>query len=53
MAMPFRLILLLGGLGGPSLWVRPDSSAAYILNQHLQLLTSTSLRWVCDQMLLL
>lgn len=26
--------------------VRPDSSAVYILNEHLQLVTSTSLRWV-------
>ena len=26
--------------------VKPDSSAVYILNEHLQLVTSTSLRWV-------
>jgi len=27
-------------------FVKPDSSAVYILNEHLQLVTSTSLRWV-------
>ena len=26
--------------------VEPDSSSVYVLNQHLQLVTSTSLKWV-------
>ena len=26
--------------------VKPNTSAAYILNQHLQLITSSSLQWV-------
>ena len=36
---PYLLILLMAT-------VRPDSTAVYILNDHLQLVTSTSLRWV-------
>ena len=36
---PYLLILVMAS-------VSPDSTAVYILNEHLQLVTSTSLRWV-------
>ncbi len=41
-----RLPLLVFILASISGLVSPDSSAVYILNEHLQLVTSTSLKWV-------
>ena len=44
MELPYLLIFL------AMTSVRPDSTAVYVLNEHLQLVTSTSLRWVIFQL---